>query len=140
MSTEDNKALAHRIYNEAINDGNLDVFDELVAEDAVEHEEFPGMPNRGPAAPKAFFTMFSAAFPDLNMTVNDMIAEGDKVVARATVSGTHEGEFMGMPPTAKSFEVQIIDILEVQNGKVTAHWGVMDRAAMMEQLGLGPPA
>ena len=136
MSTGDNKALAHRIYNEAINDGNLDVFDELVAEDAVEHEEFPGLPNRGPAAPKAFFAMFSAAFPDVHMTVNDMIAEGDKVVARATVSGTHKGEFMGIPPTAKSFEVQIIDILEVQNGKITAHWGVMDQAAMMEQLGL----
>ena len=137
MSVEDNKALANRIYNEAINEGNLDLFDELVAEDAVEHEEFPGMPNRGPAAPKAFFTMFSAAFPDLHMTVNELIAEGDKVVARATVSGTHKGEFMGIPPTAKSFEVQVIDIVEIHDGKVTAHWGVMDQAKMMEQLGLG---
>ncbi len=60
MSAEDNKALAQRIYDEAINEGKLEVFDELVAEDAIEHEAFPGMPDRGPAAPKAFFTMFAA--------------------------------------------------------------------------------
>ena len=138
MSTEDNKAVARRIYSEAINQGNLAVFDELVAEDAVEHDVFPGMPNRGPEAPKAFFTVFGAAFPDLHMTVDEMIAEGDKVVARVRVSGTHKGEFMGIPPTAKSFDVQAIDILEVQAGKVTAHWGVMDQAAMMQQLGLAP--
>lgn len=138
MSVEDNKAVARRVYSEAVNEGNLDLFDELVAEDAVEHEVFPGMPNRGPAAPKAFFSMFSAAFPDMRMTVNDMIAEGDKVVARVTVSGTHKGEFMGTPPTARSFEAQAIDIFEVQDGMVTAHWGVMDQAAMMEQLGLTP--
>ena len=138
MSTEDNKAVVRRIYDEAINEGNLDLFDELVAEDAVEHEEYPGMPNRGPDAPKAFFTMFSAAFPDIQMTVHEMVAEGDKVAARVTVSGTHKGEFMGIPPTAKHFEAQVIDILEIQDGKVIAHWGVTDQAAMMEQLGLVP--
>ena len=138
MYTEANKAVVLRILNEAINGGNFDLFDELVAEDAVEHEEFPGMPNRGPAAPKAFFTMFSAAFPDMQMTVDEMVAEGDKVVARARISGTHKGEFMGIPPTAKSFEVQVIDIFEVKNGQVAAHWGVTDQAAMMQQLGLVP--
>ncbi len=138
MSVEDNKAVAHRIYSEAVNGGNFDLFDELVAEDAVEHETFPGLPTTGPDAPKAFFTMFGAAFPDMHMTVHEMIGEGDKVVARVTASGTHKGEFMGIPPTAKSFEAQTIDILEIHDGKVTAHWGVMDQAAMMEQLGLAP--
>jgi steroid delta-isomerase-like uncharacterized protein len=82
--------------------------------------------------------MFSAAFPDMQMTMDDMVAEGDKVVARATISGTHKGEFMGIPPTAKTFEVQAIDIFEIKDGQVTAHWGVTDQAAMMQQLGLVP--
>ncbi len=138
MSTEDNKAVANRIYREAINEANLAVFDELVAEDSIEHDDFPGMPKRGPDAPKALFTVFGGAFPDLHMTVEDMIAEGDKVVARVTVSGTHQGEFMGIPPTAKSFNVRGIDILELRDGQVIAHWGVMNERAMMEQLGLAP--
>ena len=138
MSVEDNKALARRFYNEVINGGNLDLIDELVSEDFVDHEASPGMPTTGPEAPKATFAMFFAAFPDLQMTVDEMIGEGDKVVARATMSGTHKGEFMGIPPTNKAFKVQAIDIAEIHDGKVTQHWGVTDQAAMMAQLGLAP--
>lgn len=138
MSTEDNKALARRFYNEAINGGNVDLIDELVSENFVEHEQFPGLPTTGPEAPKAALGMFRAAFPDLQMTADDMIAEGDKVVVRVTMSGTHKGEFMGIPPTNKAFKVQAIDIIEVHDGKATAHWGQTDQAAMMEQLGLAP--
>ena len=138
MSVEDNKALARRFYNEVINGGNLDLIDELVSEDFVEHEQFPGLPTTGPEAPKAALGMFKAAFPDLQMTADDIIAEGDKVVVRITMSGTHRGEFMGMPPTNKGFKVQAIDIIEVHDGKATAHWGQTDQAAIMEQLGLAP--
>ena len=138
MSVEDNKALARRMYGEVINEGNLDLVDELVSEDFVEHEVLPGLPTMGPEAPKAFFRLFRAAFPDLQMTPDEIIAEGDKVVARATVSGTHKGEFMGMPPTNKSFKIEAIDIVEIHDGKFTAHWGQMDQRAMMEQLGLAP--
>jgi steroid delta-isomerase-like uncharacterized protein len=137
MSVEDNKAFARRMY-EAINEGNLDLIDELVSEDFVEHEELPGLPTTGPEAPKAAFGMFLAAFPDFHFTADDMIGEGNKVVVRGTMSGTHQGEFMGIPPTNKSFKIQFIDILEIYNGKGTAHWGVTDQAAMMEQLGLTP--
>ena len=136
--SEENKALTRRFYDEVVNARNLDLIDELVSEDFVEHEEFPGLPTTGPEAPKAALGMFLAAFPDLRFTPDEMIAEGDKVVARITMSGTHEGEFMGIPPTNKSFSIQAIDILEIRDGKAVAHWGVTDQAAMMEQLGLLP--
>ena len=117
MSVEDNKALTRRFYDEVINQGNLDLIDELVAEDFVEHEAFPGLPTTGPEATKAALGMFLAAFPDLQFTADEMIGEGDKVVVRATMSGTHQGEFMGMPPTNKTFSVQAIDIIEIHDGK-----------------------
>jgi len=137
MSVEDNKAFARRIYK-AINAGNLDLFDELISEGFVEHEVLPGLPTIGPEAPKAVLGMFRAAFPDIQFTADDMIGEGDKVVVRGTVSGTHKGEFMGMPPTNKSFKINFIDILEIHDSQGTAHWGMTDQAAMMEQLGLAP--
>lgn len=138
MSVEDNKALVRRFYDEAINDRNLDLLDDLVSEDFVEHEAFPGLPTTGPEAPKAALGMFLAAFPDLHFTAADLIGEGNKVVVRGTMSGTHQGELMGIPPTNKAFKIQFIDILEIRNGQGTAHWGVTDQTAMMQQLGLAP--
>lgn len=135
MSTEDNKALARRMY-ELINTGNLDGIDGLVSASFVEHEAFPGLPSTGPEAPKAALAMFRAAFPDLRMSADDMLAEGNKVVVRGTMSGTHKGEFMGIPPTDGNVKVQFIDIIEFRDGMATAHWGITDQAAMMEQLGL----
>ena len=123
MSVEENKALARRFYVDVINEGNLDLLDELVSEDFVEHEVFPGLPTTGPEAPKAAFRMFLNAFPDLHITADEITAEGDKVVVRSTMSGTHKGEFLGMPPTNDSFEVEVIDIVEIRDGKATAHWG-----------------
>ena len=116
MSVEANKALTQRFFDEAINAGNLDLIDELVSADFVEHEGFPGLPTTGPEAPKAALGMFRESFPDLVMSADDLIGEGDKVVVRGTMSGTHTGEFMGIPPTNKRVEVQ----------------------AMMQQLGLVP--
>ncbi|MGI9648465.1 MAG: ester cyclase [Acidimicrobiia bacterium] len=138
MSVEVNKELTLRFYDEAINKGNLDLIDDLVAADFVEHEGFPGLPTSGPEAPKAALGLFMAGFSDLNMSADDVIAEGDKVVVRGTMSGTHTGEFMGIPATNQSFSIQFIDILEIRDGKAIAHWGVTDQAAMMGQLGLAP--
>jgi steroid delta-isomerase-like uncharacterized protein len=137
MSVEDNKALTRRFYTE-INQGNAGVIDELISEDFVEHEGFPGLPSSGREAPRAFFELFKAAFPDFQITPDEVIGEGDKVVVRATMSGTHKGEFMGAPPTGKGFKVEAIDIVEVHDGQATAHWGQTDQVAMMEQLGLAP--
>lgn len=134
----DLKALVERLYEEAINQGNLDLIDEHFDDDFVEAEELPGLPP-GKEAPKAFFTMARGAFPDFRMTIEDLIQEGDKVVIRARASGTHEGEFMGIPATGNKFDVALIDIIEFRSGKALTHWGVMDMAGMMEQLGVGGP-
>ena len=136
MSSEANKAFVLRFYDEVINRKNLDVIDELVSEGFVDHTPFPGLPATGPESTSAVFTMFHTAFPDLHIAVDEMIAEGDKVVSRATVSGTHKGEFMGIPPTNKSFKVLDITIVEIHDSKLLAHWGLTDETAMMQQLGI----
>ena len=138
MSVADNKALTRRFYDEVVNQRNFDVIDELISEDFVEHEQFPGLPSTGPKAVRAAFEMFQAAFPDVRMDVDDVIGEDDKIVVRGRMSGTHRGDFMGIPATNKSFEVAFIDILEVHNGQATEHWGQTDQGAMMQQLGLAP--
>ncbi len=136
MSTEDHKAFVISFYDEVINRKNLDVIERLVSEDSVDHTAFPGHPATGPESTKAVFAMFHAAFPDLQITVDEVIAEGDKVVSRATISGTHKGEFLGTPPTNRSFEVLDITTVEIHDGKLTTHWGLTDETAMMQQLGL----
>ena len=133
--SEQNKAIMRRIYDEVFSNGNLAVVDELVVKDVIEHEEGP----QGSEGLKQTVTMFRTAFPDLQFSVEDMIAEGDKVVSRITMRGTHKGEFMGIPATDKTFAVQVIDIIRFANGKAVEHWGVTDSAAMMQQLGAAPP-
>jgi len=135
MSIEENKALVGQFFD-AVNAGDLDALDQYVSADFIEHEAFPGLPTKGPEAPKAAIGLFRGAFPNLHMTSDEILADGDKVVVRGTMSGTHQGEFMGIPPTNNSFKVQFIDIIEMRDGKATAHWGVTDQAAMMQQLGL----
>lgn len=130
--SEANKALVRRFY-EQISAGKVDVIDELVADDLIEHEEFPGLePNK--AGVRSFFETMRAAFPDFEMTVEDMIAEGDKVFVRGTMTGTHEGEFLGVPPTSRKITVPMGDYVRFSNGQVVEHWGVTDTGAMMEQL------
>ena len=138
MSTEQNKALVRQFVEEAINQGNISAIDELLIPDFVEHEELPpGIPP-GREAPKVLFTMLRSAFPDLKATIEHLVAEGDEVVLHMTWTGTHEGEFMGIPPTGKSISINVIDILSIAEGKFVEHWGVMDSMAMMQQLGVIP--
>ena len=139
MSAADNKAITQRFFDEVINGRNFDVIDEMVADDFVEHESFPGNPTVGPEAPRANMQMFAASFPDFRITPDVMIGEGDLVAVMATMTGTHRGEFMGIPPTNKSFEVQVMDVIQYRDGKAIAHWGLTDQGAMMEQLGLMEP-
>lgn len=136
----DIKATMRRIYEEVFNQGNVDVIDELLADDFVEHQELPpGIP-QGKGAPKAYTNMFRSAFPDFHMAVEEMLQDGNKVITRVRVSGTHKGEFMGIPPTDSKFDVDAIDIVEFRDGKAIGHWGVMEEARMMQQLGIsGPP-
>ena len=139
MSLEDNKAVLRRLYDEVSNAKNLDVLGEIIAEDSVDHDAFPGMPTTGPDAYEAVFGASHRAFSDFHMMVHDMVAEGDKVAIRMTISGTHDGEFMGMPPTGKKISIGAVELFEVKDGKITGRWGTPDRATLMEQLGLAPP-
>ncbi len=114
--------------------GDIDALvEQYLAEDFVEHEALPGMDNTR-ETPRQMFKMMLSAFPDFRAEIQDMIEEGDKVVVRSVFSGTHEGEFMGMPATGNRFEIGVIDIMQFRDGKAIAHWGVMDSATMAEQL------
>jgi steroid delta-isomerase-like uncharacterized protein len=135
--SDDSKAMMQRFYDEVVNAGNLDLIDELLADDFVEHEDFPGIPPTREGV-KQFFALLRAAFPDGTMTAEDLIAEGDRVAARAKFRGTHQGEFMGVPATGRPVDVQLVDIVQFQDGVATAHWGVFDAMTMMQQLGAIP--
>lgn len=119
-----------------LNAGDIVGFGALLADDFVEHEETPGLaPTKDGVL--EFFRMYRAAFPDLRMDPEDVLASGDKVVARVRATGTHEGELMGLAATGKSVDVQLIDIMRFdENGLVAEHWGVVDMLAMMQQLGV----
>ncbi len=133
----DHAATMRRLY-ELISAGDIDGFGDHVAEDFVEHEETPGFePSR--EGVKQMFRMYRAAFPDLRLEAEDVLVSGDKVVARVRATGTHQGEFMGMPGAGKSVDVQLIDIIRFgEDGLAHEHWGVLDALGMMQQLGAIP--
>jgi steroid delta-isomerase-like uncharacterized protein len=132
-----NIAAMKRFYNEVINQGNIDLLDDLCAENFVEHEESPGFaPNRDGV--KKWFRMLRAAFPDLKFEVEFIFAKDDKVVSYVTMTGTQKGPFMGMPASGKKIRVNTIDIVRFANGKAIEHWGVTDSGTMMQQLGAIP--
>ena len=137
MSTEENKARMNRIPLEVFNEGKLGVVDELMAADYVEHVATPGFPG-GTAGLKQFVTALRAAFPDFNYTVDDSIAEGDKVVQRVTARGTMKGAFAGMPATGKQATWTETHIARVADGKLVEHWADQDRLGMLQQLGVIP--
>ncbi len=136
MSAEENEAIARRGY-EAINQKNLDALDEVVASDMIDHDPAPGQAP-GLEGVKQYFSSLHTAFPDVQMNVEDMIAEADKVVARVSVSGTHQGEFMGIDPTGNRVTITGIDILRITDSKIVEHWGNFDDLGMMQQLGVIP--
>ena len=138
MSVEENKAVELRFFEEVVNKGNLAVIDELVVANFVDRCALPGVaPDR--EGYKQFFAMARSAFPDFHSTLEDMIAEGDKVVQRFTVRGTHKGEWMGIAPTGKQIEVGGIAIHRLADGKIVEDWASMDMLGMMQQLGVAPP-
>lgn len=139
MSTEANKAIVVQLYEEVWNRGNLDLVDKLVAPNAVDHE--PQRPLGAPGSPqglKAVVTMLRRAFPDDHYMIEDLIAEGDKVVARLTHSGTHQGAFLGLPPTGKHISTTSIHIFRFADGQLVEHWANKDDLGLMQQLGVIP--
>src|SRR5574341_722642 len=137
MTTEQNKALVRR-HEELISQQDLDVAFAELSPSFQDHAAPPGMP-RGIEAAKQLFAMVFNAFPDLHVTFEDLVAEGDRVVTRLTMHGTHRGMFMGVPPTGKHATWGIINIYRVADGKVVEHWSETDRMSLMQQLGVVPP-
>ena len=132
--SEENKALARRSWEAA---NNPDILDEVYARDLVWHE--PDQDIRGYEQAKQFVSTFFTAFPDLNATVEDVIAEGDKVVTRWTIRGTHQGEIEEFgPPTGKQTELQGISIHRIEGGKIVEEWNRYDNLSLLQQLGLAP--
>jgi steroid delta-isomerase-like uncharacterized protein len=138
VSTEQNKALARQFVQEIFGRGNVGAADDFLARDFVEHEELPGGLPRDREGVKQLATMVRRAFPDLIVTIDDIVAEGDKVVIRQTWRGTQKGDFMGVPPTGKTISVGVIDIIGMAGGKCVEHWGQMDAMGLMQQLGALP--
>ena len=132
-------AMTMRTAYERISAGDIAGFGELMADDFVEHEIVePGTPPTKDGV-LAFFESLRTSFPDMRMAVEDVIAADDKAVARVTLSGTHRGEFAGIPPTDKRVEVQLIDIMRFDDaGLICEHWGVADMLSLMQQLGVVP--
>ena len=138
MTVETNKATIRRIVEEIQNGDNLALIDELLAPNFVNHTPAPGLsPDR--EGIKQLLSMFRAAFPDGVMTIEEMIAEGDKVATRKTYRGTHQGQFLGLPPTGRHISVGLIDMMRLVDGKVVEHWNVGDDLSMLQQLGVLPP-
>ena len=140
MSSEEIKHLNRRLVEEGFSSGNLAVIDELIASDCVDHTlgTIPGL-SAGREGVKQFFLMFRNAFPDLRYIIEDVIAEGDKVVTRTTWVGTQKGPFLGIPATGKQVKVTGIDITRWAGGKAVEHWANQDALGMMQQLGVVPP-
>jgi steroid delta-isomerase-like uncharacterized protein len=135
MSTEENKAQARGSY-EAFNQRNWEDFYEQIADDYVFH--IASMTGQGKDAYKQFLSMYLTAFPDVHLTIEDLIAEGDTVVVRHTFTGTHQGNFMGIAPTGKYVTVTAILIFRVANGKGIEIWINGDDLGVLQQLGVVP--
>ncbi|MCJ7437334.1 MAG: ester cyclase [Acidimicrobiia bacterium] len=130
-------ALARRINDEVLSQGKVEVIDELIADDFVEHQAMPGMPS-GKEALKAFTEMFRAAFPDLKVETVATAVDGDEVWIQSVMTGTHKGEFNGIAPTGKKVSVEMFDRVRTRDGKAVEHWGVSNDLGMMTQLGVIP--
>ena len=137
MSIENNKTLVRR-WVELWNTQNVTAVDQLVSPDFVRHD--PNVPEvRGAEAEKQLITMVLAAFPDIHFTIEELIAEGAMVAGRYTLRGTHQGEWLGIPPTNKAIALTITEFYRIADGKIAEQWVLIDALGMLQQLGVIPP-
>ena len=138
MSADENKAIVRRVNDEVWTKGNLEAIDELIADDFV--TTVIGAPEqiRGPDGFRDFVLMYRKAFPDLRLTIDDQIAEGETVVTRWTATGTHEGELMGIAPTGKQATTAGVNINRISGGKLVEGWGIIDQLGLLQQIGAVP--
>ena len=136
MSTEENKALARSVLEEMFNKGNLDVADELLAPDYVNHDAAMPEDIHGPEGFKQYVGAYRSAFSDLHLEIEEQIAEGDLVATRWTGTGTHDGELAGIPPTGKRVTLPGMEIVRISGGKLVEGWEGYDSMNLMRQLGV----
>ena len=129
----DNKTWVHKFYTEFLNKSNIKLLDGLVADDYVEHEPIPGYALNKKGL-KDYFKMMFIAFPDFKANIDFMIEEKNKVVIYLTYTGTHKGDYMGVKGSGAKISFKAIDIIQVIDGKMVEHWGVLDTLTMMDQL------
>ena len=134
---ERNKAVIRRFVDEVQNKKSADAFDELNDPAFVNFSSPPGVPSDRDGS-KAYLFGFLNAFPDSTWTIDDMIAEGDQVVTKKTLRGTHSGPLGDIPPTGQPVTLQFVDIMRVRDGRIVEHWMTMDQLSFMQQLGLIP--
>jgi len=136
--SDTNKNVIRRVFEEVWNKGNVSALDELVGPNLAHHD--PSTPDfgHGPEGEKRRVNLYRSAFPDLHFTVEDVIADGDRVVARYTARGTHKGELNGIAPTGKHINVSGVTVSRIANGKIAESWVNWDALGMMQQLGIVP--
>jgi predicted ester cyclase len=131
---ERNKALMRRLLEEDISQGNEAAAEAIIHPNFFDHTNPPGM-QQGLAGHKAIVRLFRSIFPDLDWRIDDLIAEGDKVVARTTMRGTQQADFFGIPPTGRMVEMTGIHVVRIAEGRIVEHWGINDDLGLMRQLG-----
>ena len=134
MSIEENKKIVQR-YQEIYNSNDLEALGEVVSDNILTPKIMPGIPT-GMEGAKAAHRIMLAGFPDYQTIIDDLVAEGDKVAARITMSGTHTGSFMGIPGTGKHVSFSGMYIARIVDGKIVEHWGEEDGASLLQQLGV----
>lgn len=136
MPNRDNKAVYRQFIEEVANRGNFALADELLADEVIEYEVLPeGLPPNGDGI-RQLFKLLRHAFPDLRITIEDLLNDGDKVIARVTLRGTHQAEFLGIAATGRRVEYEAIDISRVVDGRIAEHWGIPNYLTLFKQLGI----
>ena len=135
--SEENKAVLRRWFDEVWNNARADVIEELFDENGIAHglSDDPSNPIRGPRDYRPFYEAFRQGFPNLKVTIEDMVAEGDKVAARCSVRGSHEGDFLGRAATQSPVEITGITIVRIDNGKIVEAWNNFDFMTLYKQVG-----
>jgi len=131
---DENKAIVRRLVDEAQTQGRLEVVDELLADDFIDHTPLEGLPGTREGV-RMLFAALRAAFPDLRVEISEQIAEDDKVVTRKTFNGTHGGPFLGLAPTGSPVRFEVIDVLTIRDRKICEHRVVLDKLDLLRQLG-----
>ena len=134
MNAEENRALIHRLFEDVLNGGDMDLVDEIISTEYIEHAALPGQES-GSEGVKQRLAAFREAFPDMVWTLEDLVAEEEKAAARWSMNATNQGSFMGIAPTGRRVTLSGIDIYRIVGSQLIEHWHEIDALGLMQQLG-----